>query len=71
MEYTAQQHMILIGIEDAWGLARLKEVMIGKQLVSLPSSITRKHQEKKKKKKPGLADKSDLGISPISDLMKQ
>ena len=49
MEYTAQQHMILIGIEDAWGLARLKEVMIGKQLVSLPSSITRKHQEKKKK----------------------
>jgi hypothetical protein len=70
MEYTAQQHMILIGIEDAWGLARLKEVMIGKQLVSLPSSITRKHQEKKKKK-PGLADKSDLGISPISDLMKQ
>jgi hypothetical protein len=70
MEYTAQQHMILIGIEDAWGLARLKEVMIGKQLVSLPSSITRKNQEKKKKK-PGLADKSDLGISPISDLMKQ
>jgi hypothetical protein len=46
------------------GLARLKG-NDGEAIVSLPSPITRKYQET-----TYLAHKSDLGISPILDLME-